>query len=139
MSASVHFPAATKLGGLCLGSPDVCRVPAVPKPVETPFPNIGQLNTAIPDVLTVLISKKEPIVESTKLPMSSGDEAGSLGGVVSGTVAGEVSFKQASSKVYFAGKKAVLATALTAHNGTNANAPVGVLQQVAEQVVLLGM
>jgi hypothetical protein len=61
--------------------------------------------------------------------MSSGDEAGTGGGVMSGTFMGVVKFKTASSKIYAKGKRLILLGAVTAHNGDNANMPAG--QQVA--------
>jgi hypothetical protein len=120
------LPVSTKAGGVCLGFPDVCLVPAPPAPpVPTPFPNIGQCRDADGTVDTVLIQNKEVIVESSRIPMSSGDEPGVAGGVVSGVNLGPVTFKTASSKVYAKGKRVVMLTATSAHNGQNANMPAG--------------
>lgn len=119
------MPASTKKGGMALGLPDVCLTPAGPSPVPIPYPNIGQLDGCDGAVDKVLIENKESVVEDSKIPSSSGDEAGTIGGVVSGLNRGEVQFKTYSSKVYLKGKKAVYHTAVTAHNGTNANLPVG--------------
>ena len=73
----------------------------------------------------VVMENKETIVESSKIPSSSGDEAGTLKGLVSSTNMSVVKFKKYSSKVYAKGKKIVFHTAVTAHNGSNANLPVG--------------
>jgi hypothetical protein len=119
------MPASTKKGGMCLGVPDVCQTPTSGGPVPVPYPNTAQLNGADGAVDKVLIENKETIVEDSKVPSSSGDEAGTQGGVVSGTNRDEAQFKQYSSKVYFKGKKAVHHTAITSHNGSNANMPAG--------------
>jgi Domain of unknown function (DUF4150) len=124
------FPVTTKAGGTCFAFPDVCLVPASGgPPVPTPFPNTGQCSDAQGTVDTVLVENKEVLVETSTLPQSTGDEAGTGGGVVSGTFRGCVKFKTASSKVYAKGKRVVLMGAVTAHNGDNANMPAG--QQVA--------
>ena len=120
------MPAASKAGGTCFAMPDVCKVPAPPAPpVPTPFPNIGTLNGCEKVVSKVLIQKKETVTEASKMPSSKGDEAGTLGGMVSNVNRGQVAFKRASSKVYAKGKKVVYHTAVSAHNGANANMPVG--------------
>ncbi|EYF07312.1 PAAR-like domain-containing protein [Chondromyces apiculatus] len=120
-------PAATKAGGMCLGVPDVCLTPAPPAPpVPVPYPNLAQMAAANNAVTTVLIENKETVAEGARIPNSSGDEAGVNGGVTSGTFMGPVEPKTFSSKVYFAGRKAVMLTAVTGHNGTSANMPAGV-------------
>ncbi|MFO0756961.1 MAG: DUF4150 domain-containing protein [Byssovorax sp.] len=123
------IPVSTKAAGVCFAFPDVCLVPAAPSPVPTPLPNVAQCCDAKDTVDTVLVQNQEVIVETSSIPMSSGDEAGSGGGVVSGTFMGCVKFKTASAKVYAKGKRVVLFGAMTAHNGDNANMPAG--QQIA--------
>lgn len=119
------FPVSTKAGGLCLGFPDVCLVPAAPSPIPTPFPNTAEWSDAQGTIDTVLVENKEIVVESSTIPMSKGDEAGTGGGVMSGTFIGCVKPKTASSKVKAKGKRVVLLGAVTAHNGDSANMPVG--------------
>ena len=120
------MPAASKAGGQCAAFPDVCKVPAPPAPpVPTPFPNMGSIASCNGTVSKVLIQKKETVVDASKMPSSKGDEPGTLGGMVSNVNRSQVSFKRASSKVYAKGKKIVFHTALTAHNGSNANMPAG--------------
>ena len=119
--------ATSKAGGMCQGVPDVCNVPAPPAPpIPTPFPNVGQVASATKTCDKVKIENQDVVVETSEIPNSSGDEAGTLGGVVSGTFAQKVVFKQASSKVKVQGKGLVYQSVTTAHNGANANAPAGV-------------
>ncbi len=119
------FPASTKAGGICLAAPDVCQVPSPSGPVPTPFPNIAMLANASKVSTKVLIENKEVVLETSEIASSQGDEAGSAGGVVSGTVADKVVFKVGSSKVIVEGKGVAHLLAPTAHNGSNANAPGG--------------
>ena len=131
------LPVSTKAGGMCMAMPDVCKVPAPPAPpIPTPFPNLGQVNSAIATTLKVMVENKPALVQTSKLPQSAGDEAGSAGGLVSGMIKGEVGFKTASSKVFFEGKKVVILTATTGHNGSNANAPAGVHAVPSQMKVL---
>ena len=133
------FPASTKAGGICFAFPDVCLVPAPPAPpIPTPFPNTGECAQADGTIDAVLFGNKEVVVESSKIPMSSGDEPGVNGGVMSGQNMGQVAFKTASSKVYAKGKKVVMLTSTSAHNGASANAPAGTVQTPSQTKVLVG-
>lgn len=130
------FPAATKEGGTCLGTPDTCNIPAPPPPagpggIPTPFPNTGMLNSADKCTEKVQIGNKGACVEDSEMGSSHGDEAGVSNlptpkGVMSQKNMGKVVFKTHSSKVKLEGKGAVTHTASTAHNGDgNANDPAG--------------
>lgn len=131
------LPASSKEAGLFFAMPDVCLTPAPPgPPVPVPYPNSAQAAAANGAVLKVLIANKETLAEGCKIPNSSGDEAGSNGGVTSGTTMGPVEPKMFSSKVFAGGKKVVFVTALSAHNGTNANMPAGA-QVVPSQAKVL--
>jgi hypothetical protein len=120
------LPASTKAGGNCLGVPDVCQVPAPPAPpIPTPFPNTASVAIATKTCPKVQIENMDTVVETSEIPNSNGDEAGTAGGVVSGTFAQKVVFKLGSSKVQAQGKGVVFQSAMTAHNGANANMPAG--------------
>ena len=134
----MKMPASTKAGGVAQAMPDVCNTPSPTGPIPSPYPNIAQLNTADGVVNKVLIDSKEVVVETSTIPHSQGDEAGSQGGVTSGTDMDQVAFKQYSSKVIADGKKLVFATARTAHNGSNPNAPCGVQVAPSQAKVLIG-
>lgn len=132
----MSLPAGSKKGGMAQGGPDVCHIPAPPPPagpggIPTPFPNLASLASADKTVAKVLIEKKETVVEDSTIPSSKGDEAGVSNlptpkGLVSQKNMGECKFKKASSKVFADGKGIVYQTAPTTHNGSNANAPLGV-------------
>jgi hypothetical protein len=124
------FPASTNGGGTCLGAPDVCKTPAPPPPVgpgqiPVPYPNNGMLNQATGGSTKVKIVQKQALTIKAKIPKSMGDEAGTLGGIVSGMNMGEIQFKKGSSMVKVEGSPIVHLTSVTSHNGTNANMPAG--------------
>jgi hypothetical protein len=52
---------------------------------------------------------------------------------------GEVAFRTTSSKVSFQGQKAVVLTAMTAHNGASANMPAGALIAPSQAKVIVGL
>jgi hypothetical protein len=133
------MPMATMAGGMCFAFPDVCKTQVGPVVVPLPYPNIGQLPTGVQTSTKVLIANMPAFTQGSKLPMSNGDEAGAEGGVVSGMIVGEVAFRTASSKVSIQGQKAVVLTAMTAHNGSNANMPAGALVAPSQMKVLAGL
>lgn len=145
----IRMASSTKKGGIAQATPDVCHIPAPPPPagpggIPTPFPNIASLSSCDNTIAKVLVEKKETIVEDSKVPSTKGDEAGCSNlptpkGLVSQKNMGECHFKRYSAKVYFAGKKAVFHTAVTAHNGSNANMPAGVHASPSQQKVMVGM
>ena len=138
--AGAVFPAATMKGGqaMCMGPLDVCKVPAPPAPpIPTPFPNIAQLNMAMDTTTTVLFENMPVLVEMSETPISSGDEAGVLGGVVSNVFIGPMVCKKGSSKVKAQGKGVMMLTGKTSHNGKCANVPMGMIMAVANAKVIV--
>ena len=119
----MEMSAATKKAGKAAGGPNVCKTP--PGPVPTPYPSMAEVGNADKTVSKVVMENKETVVQNSVLPNSSGDELGTAKGLVSQTTSKQVKFKKYSSKVYAKGKKIVFHTASTAHNGNNANLPVG--------------
>jgi uncharacterized Zn-binding protein involved in type VI secretion len=122
-------PASTNGGGQCFAFPDVCKTPTPPgAPVPIPYPNIAMLNQASGGTVSskVKIMGKKAATEATEITMSSGDEAGSVGGVVSNKIKGSAKFKQGSSKVKIEGKGAAYLGAMVGQNdGSNSNMPAG--------------
>lgn len=122
------FPAATNGGGQCFAFPDVCKVPAPPAPfVPVPFPNIGMLTQAKGSSCSkkVKITNKKVITVKSEIARTSGDEAGTLKGMISATNMDKAVFRMGVSSVKVEGNDIVNHLKPTAHNGTNANAPPG--------------
>jgi hypothetical protein len=73
-----------QIGGMNMAIPDVCKTPAPPAPfIPVPYPNIAQLPVAIPLCVKVLISAGFAHNLMTITPLSNGDEAGVMGGLIS--------------------------------------------------------
>jgi len=111
-----------------MAMPDVCKVPAPPAPpVPTPFPNIAMLNQADGGTCSsrVRITNKKVCTVQTEISRTSGDEAGTLKGVVSNSNMDKAVFKQGVSRVKVEGHDIAVHLRPTAHNGSNANAPMG--------------
>ena len=116
--------------GIAFAFPDVCQTPAPPgSPVPIPYPNIAQLSDA--DAVTSE-SNKELLVgpngdfvllEGAVIETSTGDEAGSVGGVTSGKIKGKCEITQASSSVKYGpeGKGIVRFMDTTMQNEGNAS------------------
>lgn len=121
-------PACTSGAGTATnGPPDTCKTPPYATPVA--YPNIGTLAQSVGFSTKVTFSAKPALMLTSQMPMSSGDEAGTLGGVVSGTFMGPVQFSQGSSKVMVEGKPCEMLTAMTRHNQSNTIGQVAVLSQ----------
>ncbi len=132
------FPATTNGGGNCFAFPDVCNTPAPPgQPVPIPYPNTAMLNQAIKTSLRVLICGKQTVTINSEIPRSQGDEPGTAGGITSGMNMGQASFKVGSSKVKAEGHPITFLSAVTAHNGINANAPAGSVVAPSQTKVLV--
>lgn len=111
-----------------MAMPDVCKVPAPPAPpVPTPFPNIAMLNQADGGTCSsrVRIANKKVCTVQTEIARTSGDEAGTLKGVVSNSNMDKAVFRSGVSKVQVEGKDIAVHLRPTAHNGSSANAPAG--------------
>lgn len=132
------LPASTNGGGACNNTPpDVCNTPSPNGPVPIPYPNIAQCPMAINTAISVMFSQRPVIHKMSEIPLSSGDEAGTAGGVKSGVFIQKTTFLMGASKVFVEGQPVVLHSANTAHNGANFNIP-GV-QAAPSQVKVLVM
>src|SRR5436305_10089402 len=82
-----------KSGGISTVFPDVCKTPAPPAPpIPIPYPNIGQASDTSSGPTKVKVDGQMPMVKTAKYMKSSGDEAGSLFGVVSNKNMGACEF-----------------------------------------------
>ena len=93
-------------GGLSTVFPDVCKTPTPAGPVPIPYPNIGKAADTSSGPGSVKVDGSMPMVKEAKYSMTSGDEAGSAGGIISGTIKGEAEFMMYSFDVTFEGKNA---------------------------------
>ena len=135
----IRMPACTLAGGTAMGVPDVCLTPAPPAPpIPTPYPNVAELPMSENPVTTVLVEMMPALAQGSTVPLSNGDQAGVAGGVASGMIMGEVQATVFSSKVSLGGRKAVLLTAMTGHNGASANT-VGAIVAPSQEMVLMGL
>jgi hypothetical protein len=91
-------------GGMSIVFPDVCKTPAAPSPIPIPYPNIGKSSDTTQGPTTVKTDGKMPMVKGAKYSRSSGDEAGTVGGVVSGVNMSVCEFMMYSFDVKFEGK-----------------------------------
>ena len=121
------FPASNTAGGQCFAFPDVCLTPAppAPSPIPIPYPNIGMLTDAQKTSTKVKFVGKDAVTKKSEISRSSGDEAGTNKGVMSGTNMDKVVWKMGSSKVKAEGNDVVHLTSMTGHNGMSANMPAG--------------
>lgn len=133
------LPASTKAGGLCQAFPDVCKTPSPGGPVPVPYTNVAMLNQAVKTSTKVKFVGKAVVTRKSEVPMSSGDEAGTAGGVVSGVIMNKLTFKAGSSKVKVQGQPCIFQSVTTAHNGSNANQPAGTQVAPSQNKVLVAV
>jgi len=134
------FPASTKGGGQAFAFPDVCKVPAPPAPfIPTPFPNIAMLPNANGATCSkkVKILNQPVLTKATEIPMTMGDEAGTLKGLSSGTNMDKACFKTGAPKVVVEGNDALNLLKPSSHNGASANAPAGMVIAPSQTKVLI--
>jgi hypothetical protein len=92
-------------GGMSIVFPDVCKTPAPPAPpIPIPYPNIGQSSDTSDGPSSVVTDGKMPMVKGAKYSKSSGDEPGSIGGIMSSTNRSECEFMMYSFDVKFEGQ-----------------------------------
>ena len=91
-------------GGMSIVFPDVCKVPTGAGPIPIPFPNIGQSADTSSGPSTVKCDGEMPMVKGARYSKSSGDEPGTVGGVVSGVNMNVAEFLMYSFDVKFEGK-----------------------------------
>lgn len=114
--------------GTTIAFPDVCKTPAPPAPpVPIPYPNIAQSRDTAKGTKKVKVEGKPVCVKDSNFSMSTGDEAGSLGGVASNKFKGKAEFVNSSFDVKFEGKNATRTFDLMLHNQKN-TPPFPVLQ-----------
>jgi len=84
--------------------PDVCNTPTPAGPVPIPYPNLGKSADTSSGPTSVTTDGQMPMTQDAKYMMSTGDEAGSALGVMSGKIKGTCEFMMYSFDVQFEGK-----------------------------------
>ena len=107
-------------GGMSVVFPDVCNTPSSAGPVPIPYPNIGQSSDTIAGPVTVTADSCMPMTSAAQYAKSSGDEAGSVGGLMSGRFMGPCQFISYSFDVMFEGQNVCRLGDTLTHNGRNA-------------------
>lgn len=114
--------------GMTIAFPDVCKTPVPPAgPIPIPYPNIAQSSDTDKGTKKVKCDGNPTCVKDSNFKMSSGDEAGSAGGVASSKTKGKAEFVNYSFDVKFEGKNVPRAFDLMLHNDKN-TPPFPVLQ-----------
>src|SRR5437868_14686115 len=90
-------PASTNGGGQCFAFPDVCKTPSPAGPVPIPYPNIAMSKDLVKGTMTVKVDGGNMAANlGSELMLSTGDEPGVAGGVVSSTF-----IKEATWMLYY--------------------------------------
>lgn len=113
--------------GVTIAFPDVCKTPSPAGPIPIPYPNIAMSSDTAKGTKKVKCDGKSVCVKDSNFKMSTGDEPGSAGGVVSSKVKGKAEFVNFSFNVKFEGKNVTRAFDLMLHNDKN-TPPFPVLQ-----------
>ena len=157
----MSFPASNNgPAGICVAHNDVCKTPVQPatngstpgadaagvepnEETEVPvaYTNVAALQQATLPTLAqkVFIVGKHAATTNTEIWMSTGNEEGTGGGVVSGSVAGPCRIKTGCRKVFVEGHGAAYLGVMVAHNNTaNSNMPVGNQVHASQTKVFFG-
>jgi hypothetical protein len=114
--------------GVSIAFPDVCKTPAPPAPfVPIPYPNIAKSADTAQGAKKTTCDGNPVCVKDSNFKMSTGDEAGSLLGMVSSKIKGKAEFVNFSFDVQIEGKNVPRAMDMMLHNDKN-TPPVPVMQ-----------
>lgn len=108
-----------KSSGITAAFPDVCKTPTPAGPVPIPYPNIAQSSDTDKGSKKVTCDGQPVCLKDSNFKTSTGDEAGTAGGVVSGKTKGKAEFINYSFDVKFEGKNVARAMDLMLHNDKN--------------------
>lgn len=100
-------------------APDVCKTP--PQPLPVPYPNIALSSDLADGTTTVFVDGQSVAVKDCVFSTSSGDEPGTVGGVVSGVNKGKAKFTNYSMDVMFEGRNVARLSDPMSMNGNQAN------------------
>lgn len=115
--------AMTQMTGMDLAFPDVCNTLVAVATVPIPYPNIAIRTTAIPNVTNIFTECMPDHNLLTTTPLTNGDQAGLLLGLVSGLIMGPSKNLFGSVKVFKDVMPATKMLSPTGQNGEIPNAP----------------
>lgn len=90
--------------GVSVVFPDVCKTPTPGGPVPLPYPNVGKSSDTSKGPKSVKTDGQMPMVKGAQYTRSTGDEPGTLKGVISNDQMGVCEFMMYSADVKFEGK-----------------------------------
>lgn len=108
---------------MSMAFPDVCKTPVGPAVVPIPYPNISLANMAVPTQTKVLLMGMPGHNLTTQTPLSNGDNAGVLMGVVSSLVMGPKATAMGSTNLFLGSAPAIKLTSPSKQNGMSPNVP----------------
>ena len=91
-------------GGVAINFPDVCKTQCGPSVVPIPYPNIAKSSDTAKGSTSVKIDGNPIMLKDSNFSTSTGDEAGAIGGIVSGCTKGKAEFINYSFDVKIDGK-----------------------------------
>jgi uncharacterized Zn-binding protein involved in type VI secretion len=90
--------------GVATAFPDVCNTPSPAGPVPIPYPNVALSADTAHGSLDVKMDGHSIMLQGSSFEVSTGDEAGASGGVVSGRIQAKAEFINFSFDVMVEGK-----------------------------------
>ena len=105
--------------GVAPSFPDVCNTPSPAGPIPIPYPNIAQSSDTAQGSQTVTVEGNPVMLDGSNFSTSTGDEAGSAGGLASGLTKGKAEFVNFSFDVFAEGKNVTRAMDPMLHNDKN--------------------
>ncbi|WP_163997742.1 DUF4150 domain-containing protein [Pyxidicoccus caerfyrddinensis] len=110
--------------GVATAFPDVCKTPTPAGPVPIPYPNVAQSTDTAQGSKTVTVDGNPVMLKGSSFSTSTGDEAGSAGGVVSGGTKGKAEFVNYSFDVKMDGENVCrLGDMMVQNKGSSPNTP----------------
>ncbi|WNG13777.1 DUF4150 domain-containing protein [Cystobacter fuscus] len=105
--------------GVTIAFPDVCKTPMPAGPVPIPYPNIARSSDTASGSKNTTVEGNPVCLSDSNFSTSTGDEAGSVGGVASGKTKGKAEFVNYSFDVKIEGKNVARALDPMLHNDKN--------------------
>lgn len=113
-----------KSDGMSIATPDACLTPAPPgPPVPIPYVNVAASKDLASEAKTVMADGAGIAVKDSNFAMSTGDEPGTAGGVVSAVTKGKAIFVNYSMDVFAEGKNVCRLSDPMLNNGNTPNTP----------------